>query len=88
MSTGKLTYSTMLAKHNETFPEYVAELQGLAQGAGVAFELIFMQNIRESMDTVASDDSPQPLRVSLTREHWWSAPTPLEGESAHPISYI
>ena len=37
---------------------------------------------------VASDDSPQPLRCSLTREHWWGAPTPLIGGSAQPICVL
>ena len=41
-----------------------------------------------SQCNVASGDSPQPLRCSLTRQHWWGAPTPLKGGSAHPISVL
>ena len=37
---------------------------------------------------VTSSTPPQPLRCSLTREHWWGAPTPSEGRSAHPISVL
>ena len=56
---GERTYATMLARHNTTFPGYMAELEGLADGAGVAFDHIFMNNVRESMGTVA-DPWPMP----------------------------
>ena len=44
--------------------------------------------VQSGMQDVASDDSPQPLRFSLTREHWWGAPTPLLRGSVHPTSVL
>ncbi|EGZ19217.1 hypothetical protein PHYSODRAFT_493438 [Phytophthora sojae] len=36
-----------LAVHRATFPEYVEELEGVAEGSGVSFETVFIENIVE-----------------------------------------
>ncbi|XP_074645133.1 beta-alanyl-dopamine/carcinine hydrolase-like [Tubulanus polymorphus] len=40
-------YSGYLKVTNDNYPQYVEELQGIADGAGVSFEKIFMSNLYE-----------------------------------------
>ena len=40
-------YAGFLAAHEAAFPEFVAELRGLADGAGLPFDAVLVQNLRE-----------------------------------------
>eukprot|EP00041_Stephanoeca_diplocostata_P010851 m.173908 g.173908 ORF g.173908 m.173908 type:complete len:272 (+) comp18312_c0_seq7:206-1021(+) len=56
---GQGNFSIMLKTHTKVFPDYVAELRGLAAGANVDFSQIFALNVGESLSTIAS---PYPLQ--------------------------
>lgn len=43
---GQARYATFLELHRRWYPDYVTELEGLAQGAGCAFEELFLVNLR------------------------------------------
>jgi len=45
-STGKNYYQSYLTLHRRRFPDYLAELEGIAAGAGRPFEEIFLANLR------------------------------------------
>lgn len=45
-STGKNYYQSYLTLHRNRFPGYLAELEGIATGAGRPFEEIFLANLR------------------------------------------
>eukprot|EP00929_Paragymnodinium_shiwhaense_P086760 TRINITY_DN47202_c0_g1_i1.p1 TRINITY_DN47202_c0_g1~~TRINITY_DN47202_c0_g1_i1.p1 ORF type:complete len:426 (-),score=47.63 TRINITY_DN47202_c0_g1_i1:273-1550(-) len=44
---GSRLYNAFLSLHNETFPQYIAEMNGVAQGAGLPFELVFIAQIQQ-----------------------------------------
>ena len=45
-AVGQERYRTLLELHRKWYPDYICELEGLAQGAGVSFEEIFLINFR------------------------------------------
>lgn len=45
-SRGRDLYAAFLARHRSHFPGYIAELEGIAQGAQCSFEEIFLVNVR------------------------------------------
>ena len=52
---GRELYGRFLTLHRNEFPSAMAELDGLAEGSGVAFEDIFLQNINEEFSLCAAD---------------------------------
>ncbi|KAG7389850.1 hypothetical protein PHYPSEUDO_009363 [Phytophthora pseudosyringae] len=46
-STGRKLLDRYLAVHRATFPQYVEELEGVAEGSGVPFETVFIENVVE-----------------------------------------
>lgn len=65
---GRAAYDRLLANHNATYPQYVAELEGLAAGAEVPFSHVFMQNVRETLATLAWPD-PSLRRERAPHQH-------------------
>ncbi|TMW65341.1 hypothetical protein Poli38472_007983 [Pythium oligandrum] len=47
---GKSIYAAFLETHETTFPEYMEELRGIANGSGIFFETIFVMNLSEEFD--------------------------------------
>jgi hypothetical protein len=45
-STGRTVFQSFLALHHAHFPDYVAELEGIAQGADRSFDEVFLVNLR------------------------------------------
>jgi len=43
---GRALYTRLLALHRDRYPEYLAELEGVADGAGVPFEHLLLVNLR------------------------------------------
>eukprot|EP00035_Acanthoeca_spectabilis_P025727 m.459629 g.459629 ORF g.459629 m.459629 type:complete len:384 (+) comp21794_c0_seq1:1-1152(+) len=52
-AAGRSNFSIMLKNHNETFPNYIAEIAGMAEGAGVNFDDLLALNLGESLSTIA-----------------------------------
>ena len=48
-AAGAEAYAAMLDTANTTFPEYVAELQGIALGSGADFHTLFVLNVRNEL---------------------------------------
>ena len=46
---GYQAYQAMLNTANNTFPEYVDELQGMAYGSGISFQTLFVLNVRSEL---------------------------------------
>lgn len=46
---GRGAYTRLLQLHNATYPHLVQEVAGLAQGAGLPFELMFVNNVRAEL---------------------------------------
>lgn len=53
---GKQRYNTLLKLHSEKFPDYVTELEGIAQGAGVSFDELLVANMGDNYENYV----PQP----------------------------
>jgi predicted choloylglycine hydrolase len=52
---GRRKYRDLVRLHKSRFPEYVSELEGLSQGAGVPFEELFLVNLRGEYEGYASE---------------------------------
>lgn len=57
---GLKIYNAFLQTHNETFTEYVLELQGIADGADISFHVIFIQNIAEEYNYYVPSEGYPP----------------------------
>jgi len=57
---GTALVAQLLANANATFPHFVAELDGLAAGAGVAFADVFVLNALDELETVMPPWPPGP----------------------------
>ncbi|KAJ0396201.1 hypothetical protein P43SY_001908 [Pythium insidiosum] len=53
---GRAIYDAFLQRHEEVFPQYMKELRGIAEGSGVPFETIFVQNLSEEFDDAVPAD--------------------------------
>ncbi|GLD92396.1 hypothetical protein PINS_up000929 [Pythium insidiosum] len=62
---GRAIYDAFLQRHEQVFPEYVKELRGIAQGSGVPFETIFVQNLSEEFD----DAVPADFTLGVGQSH-------------------
>jgi predicted choloylglycine hydrolase len=51
---GKRKYRRLIRLHRLRFPEYLSELEGISQGAGVSFEELFMVNMRGEYEIYAT----------------------------------
>ena len=51
---GRAYYDTYFKTANDTFPGYVAEIQGMADGAGMPFDHLFLNNIGHEMAPLAA----------------------------------
>eukprot|EP00602_Paraphysomonas_sp_CaronLab_P000720 CAMPEP_0185025902 /NCGR_PEP_ID=MMETSP1103-20130426/9447_1 /TAXON_ID=36769 /ORGANISM="Paraphysomonas bandaiensis, Strain Caron Lab Isolate" /LENGTH=422 /DNA_ID=CAMNT_0027559289 /DNA_START=27 /DNA_END=1295 /DNA_ORIENTATION=+ len=63
---GQAAYDAMLTTANNTFPEYVSELEGMAYGSGVNFETLFVLNVRNELKTFKK--ASQHLRGDTIKE--------------------
>ncbi len=45
-SEGKRKYQELIQLHDSRFPQYLSELKGISEGAGVPFEQLFLVNMR------------------------------------------
>jgi hypothetical protein len=57
---GAALVAQLLANANASFPQFVAELDGLAAGAGVAFADVFVLNALDELETVMPPWPPGP----------------------------
>lgn len=48
---GRNAYDAMLLSANQTFPQYVKELEGMSYGCGVDFVVLFTLNVRKELST-------------------------------------
>jgi len=55
---GRAYYETYFTTANTTFPNYVTEIRGMADGAGISFEHLFLNNIGHEMVPLAAADAP------------------------------
>ncbi|WIA28816.1 hypothetical protein OEZ86_011345 [Tetradesmus obliquus] len=76
----------MLQLHTAHYPEYITELRGLADGAGVPFEQVLMANMRQELLALAQphqqqhEDSCSDVLLSLPAPHGPPRhPAPSEG---------
>ena len=62
---GAALYQEFLTMHRATFPHAIAELEGLAEGSGIDFETVFLQNINEEFSLCSADlPGVQPANVT------------------------
>ncbi|KAG6958742.1 hypothetical protein JG688_00010374 [Phytophthora aleatoria] len=71
-STGRKLLDRYLLTHRTTFPQYVEELEGVAEGSDVSFETIFIENIVEEFSnsippSFQSDVFPTEARHPVLR---------------------
>jgi predicted choloylglycine hydrolase len=52
---GRAHYQHLIALHRNRFPEFIGELEGMAEGAGVPFEKLFVINLRGEYQRYAGD---------------------------------
>ena len=52
-AAGKEVVASFLASHSQTYPLYVEELRGIAEGSGLPFETIFINNLVEELQNFA-----------------------------------
>ena len=52
---GRARYQHLVALHRSRFPEYINELEGMAEGAAVPFEKLFLINLRGEYQRFAAD---------------------------------
>jgi hypothetical protein len=52
---GRARYRHLVALHRNRFPEFIGELEGMAEGAGVPFEKLFVINLRGEYQRYAAD---------------------------------
>lgn len=48
---GRAAYDAMLKSANDTYPQYVKEVEGMAYGSGVDFKTLFVLNVRNELST-------------------------------------
>jgi len=48
---GRAAYDAMLKSANDTFPEYVREVEGMSYGSGVDFKTLFTLNVRNELSS-------------------------------------
>ena len=61
-SDGAATYQAFLESHNRTYPQYVREIEGIAEGSKVAFFDLFVQNLVEEMSYSAPEQDAKRIR--------------------------
>ena len=52
---GRARYQHLVALHRNRFPDFISELEGMAEGAGVPFEKLFVINLRGEYQRYAAD---------------------------------
>ena len=52
---GRARYHHLVALHRNRFPDFISELEGMAEGAGVPFEKLFVINLRGEYQRYAAD---------------------------------
>ncbi|KAJ9451950.1 hypothetical protein DIPPA_01450 [Diplonema papillatum] len=52
-ATGKATLASLLDRHNKTYPMYVLEIQGMAEGSNIPFETLFANNLMQELTLLA-----------------------------------
>jgi hypothetical protein len=52
---GRERYQHLVAPHRNRFPEYISELEGMAEGAAVPFEKLFLINLRGEFQRYTAD---------------------------------
>jgi predicted choloylglycine hydrolase len=63
---GRARYQHLVALHRNRYPEFFSELEGMAEGAAVPFEQLFLINLRGEYQRFASDgDMPGCSTCSL-----------------------
>ncbi|BFY99623.1 hypothetical protein BsWGS_02663 [Bradybaena similaris] len=65
-SAGKAYFESALEVCKKNFPQYVSELLGISDGAGMPFYNIFMLNISKEVQNVLADNSLQQLKATET----------------------
>ncbi|CAG5117501.1 unnamed protein product [Candidula unifasciata] len=65
-SKGRAYFESTLEVCKNNFPDFVRELQGIADGAGMPFDNIFMLNISKEVQNVLSDNSLQQQNATET----------------------
>jgi hypothetical protein len=53
---GRARYQHLVALHRNRYPEFFSELEGMAEGAAVPFEKLFVINLRGDYQCFASGD--------------------------------
>ena len=63
-------YETFLVQNNRTFPRYVSELKGIADGSGVAFSSLFLNQMSEEFSYFISSSKPEIVDEHCTDVAW------------------
>uniref|UniRef100_K3WCK1 Peptidase C45 hydrolase domain-containing protein n=1 Tax=Globisporangium ultimum (strain ATCC 200006 / CBS 805.95 / DAOM BR144) TaxID=431595 RepID=K3WCK1_GLOUD len=65
---GQDLYTQYVERHNATFPQYVEELQGMAQGSNLPFETLFLTNIIEEYeDSIPASFHAESVSAAVRR---------------------
>merc|ERR1712166_1274404 len=56
---GRAAYNEFLATHQRGFPKYMAEIEGMAEGSGVPFATLLIQNLALEYGSVSAEDDAQ-----------------------------
>jgi predicted choloylglycine hydrolase len=66
---GRRRYADLLALHRERYPHYVAEIEGMADGAQVPFDELFLVNLRgEYRGYTSIDDAGECSTCAVARD--------------------
>lgn len=68
-SDGAAAYDAMLNTANQTFPEYVVEIEGIAYGSGFSFQTIFILNVRNELNAFKSMAEGKATKAKDEIEH-------------------
>jgi len=65
---GQAVYQTFVNSHTKRFPDYVKEMQGIADGSGVPFHVLFLMSLREEFSFWINSTS-SAKQIPYFRDH-------------------
>lgn len=85
---GAQLYHDFLDVHEKAYPQYMAELRGLAAGAGVSFASVFLQNIEQEFSMCAAQLVAEELPSDDTRAVDGCSDVMMCGEGANSVCAV
>ena len=67
-ATGNPLYSHFIAEHEKTFPNYMDELRGIANGSGVDFDIIFIGQLKQEFTYYLKESNKEIKNNSLVED--------------------